>query len=118
MLLVCHTTGARRYLSPLLSFFAMLSIKPSARSWIEPGNFNSSLSAMIWVVQLLVFYDSALKEKEGRGKTLKHVKAYCDRYLQQTAETPMGEIFRWRLLPFRVFSASFGTHEASWDESD
>lgn len=73
---------------------------------------------MIWVVQLLVFYDSALKEKEGRGKTLKHVKAYCDRYLQQTAETPMGEIFRWRLLPFRVFSASFGTHEASWDESD
>jgi hypothetical protein len=55
MLLICHTTGARRYQSPLLSFCAMLSIKLSTRSWMEPGNFNSSLSALIWVVQLLVF---------------------------------------------------------------
>jgi hypothetical protein len=55
MLLICHTTGARRYQSPLLSFCAMLSIKPSTRSWMEPGNFNSSLSAIIWVIQLLVF---------------------------------------------------------------
>ena len=47
ILLICHTTGARRYESPLLSFCAMLSIKPSTRSWIEPGNFNSSLSAII-----------------------------------------------------------------------
>jgi len=50
MLLICHTTSARRYKSPLLSFCAMLSIKPSTRSWMEPGNFNSSLSAIIWVV--------------------------------------------------------------------
>jgi hypothetical protein len=32
MLLICHTTGARRYKSPLLSFCAMLSIKPSTKS--------------------------------------------------------------------------------------
>jgi hypothetical protein len=45
---------------------------------MEPGNFNSSLSAIIWVVQLLVFYDSALKERQGRKGTLELVKAYCD----------------------------------------
>ena len=118
MLLICHTTGARRYESPLLSFCAMLSIKPSTRSWMEPGNFNSSLSAIIWTVQLLVFYDSALKEQRGCGKTLKLVKAYCDEDLQQTVETPMGEILRWRLLLFRVSRTSIGTHEASWDESE
>jgi hypothetical protein len=118
MLLICHTTGARRYQSPLLSFCAMLSIKPSTRSWMEPGNFNSNLSAIIWVVQLLVFYDSALKEQQGRGETLKLVKAYCDQYLQQTVETPMGEILRWRLLLFKVSGTSVGTHEASWDESE
>jgi superfamily II DNA helicase RecQ len=118
MLLICHTTGARRYESPLLSFCAMLSIKPSTRSWMEPGNFNSSLSAIIWIVQLLIFYDSALKEQRGCGKTLKLVKAYCDEYLQQTVETPMGEILRWRLLLFRVSGTSIGTHEASWDESE
>jgi hypothetical protein len=118
MLLICHTTGARRYESPLLSFCAMLSIKPPTRSWIEPSNFNSSLSAIIWIVQLLVFYDSALKEQRGCSKTLKLVKAYCDEYLQQTVEAPIGEILRWRLLLFRVSGASIGTHEASWDESE
>jgi len=65
-----------------------------------------------------VFYDSTLKEKQGRGETLKLVKAYCDQYLQQTVETPMGEILRWRLLLFKVSGASVGTHEASWDESE
>ncbi|KAM0721351.1 hypothetical protein Q7P37_002275 [Cladosporium fusiforme] len=98
MLLVCHTTGARRYESPLLSFCAMLSIKPSTRSWMEPGNFNSSLSAIIWIVQLLVFYDSASKEQRGLGQTLKLVKTHCDRYLQQTGRA--------------------SGHEASWDERE
>jgi hypothetical protein len=59
----------------------MLSIKLSTRSWIEPSNFNSSLSAIIWIVQLLVFYDSTLKEKQDYRETLKLVKAYCDQYL-------------------------------------
>ena len=63
ILLICYTTSAHRYESPLLSFYTMLSIKPLTRSWIEPSNFNSSLSAIIWIVQLLVFYDSTLKEK-------------------------------------------------------
>jgi hypothetical protein len=81
MLLICHTTGARWYQSPLLSFYAMLSIKPSMRSWIEPSNFNSSLSALIWVMQLLVFYNSALKEQRGLGETLKLIRAYYDEYL-------------------------------------
>jgi hypothetical protein len=50
ILLICHTTGARRYESPLLSLCAMLSIKPSTRSWIELGNFDSSLSATMWIL--------------------------------------------------------------------
>jgi hypothetical protein len=45
-------------------------------------------------VQLLIFYDSALKEQQGYRKTLDLVKACCDNYLQQTVETPMGEILR------------------------
>jgi hypothetical protein len=32
MLLICHTTGAQRYQSPLLGFCAMLSIQSSTRS--------------------------------------------------------------------------------------
>jgi superfamily II DNA helicase RecQ len=118
MLLVCHNTGARRYRSPLLSFCAMLSIKPSTSSWMEPGNFNSHLSAIIWVVQLLIFYDSARKERQGQGETLALVKQRCENCLQQTVDTPMGEILRWRLLLFRISKDSVGTHQATWDEDE
>ena len=118
MLIISHDTGARRYQSPLLSFCAMLSVKPSTKGWLEPGNFNSHLSAMIWVVQLLVFYDSARKEQQGQGQTLQLVKRRCERYLQQTVETPMREILRWRLLLFKISKESMGDHEVSWDESE
>ncbi|KAK0924951.1 hypothetical protein LTR29_018106 [Friedmanniomyces endolithicus] len=96
----------------------MLSIKPSTQGWIGPGDFNSHLSGIIWVVQLLFFFDSARKEKDGGGETLAQVKQYCERYLQQTVETPMGEILRWRLLLFRVSKDTVGDHEAFWDESE
>ncbi|KAJ9619141.1 hypothetical protein H2203_008469 [Taxawa tesnikishii (nom. ined.)] len=99
MLVIRHTTGARRYRSPIVSFCAMLSIKPSTQGWMEPGNFNSSLAA-------------------GWGETLALVKECCESYLQQTAETPMGEILRWRLLLFRISKDSVGDHEACWDESE
>jgi hypothetical protein len=46
------------------------------------------------------------------------VKAYCDQYLQQTVEAPMGKTLRWRILLFRVSGTGVGTHEASWDESE
>ncbi|GAB7336620.1 hypothetical protein MBLNU13_g10315t1 [Cladosporium sp. NU13] len=118
MLIIGHNTGARRYQSPLLSFCAMLSIKPSTKGWLEPGNFNSHLSPMIWVVQLLIFYDSARKEQQGQGQTLQLVKRFCGRYLQQAVETPMGEILRWRLLLFKISKESIGDHEASWDENE
>lgn len=96
----------------------MLSIKPSTQSWLEPSNFNSNLSAMIWVVQLLFFFDSAHEEKLGKGNTLTLIKQYCERFLQQTVETPMGEILRWRLLLFRVSKDTVDDHEAFWDEAE
>lgn len=36
MLLICDTTGAQRYRSPLVSFGAMSRIKRSTSGWIEP----------------------------------------------------------------------------------
>lgn len=118
MSVVCHPTGARRYQSPLLSFCAMLGIKPSTKGWMEPGNFNSHLSGIIWVVQLLLFYDSARKEQQDRGQTLALVKRRCNKFLIQTVEAPMGEILRWRRLLFKVSKESVGDHEASWDENE
>jgi hypothetical protein len=79
---------------------------------MKPGNFNSHLSAIIWVVQLLIFYDSARKEVQGHGTTLELVKRRCETCLQQIVDTPMGEILCWRLLLFKISSDSVDTHQA------
>jgi hypothetical protein len=50
MALICHEFGGSQYSSPLLSFCAMLSVKPYTKTWKEPGNYNSCLSSVIWVV--------------------------------------------------------------------
>lgn len=118
MLLVCHQTGARRYRSPLVSFCAMLSIRQATLGWMSPGDLNSYLSGVIWVVQLLVFYDCAQRERNGQGKTLQLVKRRCEKYLQQTAETAIGEVLRWRLLLFKVSREEVSARQAIWDERE
>jgi hypothetical protein len=72
--LICHEFGSNRYSSPLLSFCAMLSVKPYTKTWKEPGNYNSYLSSMIWVAQLIIFYASTCLEKAELGDTLERIK--------------------------------------------
>ncbi len=69
---------------------------------MEPVDFNSHLSGIIWVVQLIIFYDSAQKALQGNVDTLSLIKDRCERHLQQTVETLMGDILRWRLLIFHI----------------
>ncbi|KAK4902397.1 hypothetical protein LTR49_027085 [Elasticomyces elasticus] len=118
MLLLTQDTAARRYSSPLVSFRAMLSIQSTTGSWMKPGNFSSDLSKMIWVAQLIIFYDSARLERAGQGRTLTSIQECCANYLHQGNETPMGEILRWRLLLFHVRDHSVGDRQAEWNEQE
>ena len=113
--LICHNVGGKRYSSPLVSFCAMLSVKPSTLGWMRPGDYSSHLSGLIWVVQLLVFHHSASQELRGSGGTLKSIKRICEKFLQQTAESPVGELLRWRLLLLRISKDDVGAHQARWD---
>ena len=115
MALVCHEFGGNRYSSPLLSFCAMLSVKPHIKSWKEPGNYNSCLSGVIWVAQLIIFHASACLEKAELGDTLERIEQYCGKFLKQDTETPMGEILGWRLLLFTVSKEVVGPHQVQWD---
>ncbi|KAI7226830.1 hypothetical protein KC330_g8668 [Hortaea werneckii] len=99
--------------SRLLGFWMLLITQDTGSQ-----RYSSNLSAIIWVVQLCIFYDSARKERAGQQRTLGLAKQYCERYLQQTVETPMVENLRWRLLPFRVPKDTVGEHEVFWDESE
>jgi hypothetical protein len=115
MALICHEFGGNRYSSPLLSFCAMLSVKPHTKTWKEPGNYNSCLSGVIWVVQLIIFHASACLEKAELGDTLERIEQYCGQFLKQDTETPMGEVLGWRLLLFTVSKEVVGPHQAQWD---
>jgi hypothetical protein len=118
MAIICHKFGGSRYSSPLLSFCAMHSVRPFTRTWKEAGNYNSFLSGLIWVVQLMIFHASVSLEKAGHGNTLDLIKGYCERFLQPETETPMGEILGWRLLLFTVSKDVVGTHQAEWDPEE
>lgn len=118
MAIICHEFGGGRYSSPLLSFCAMQSVRPFTKTWKEPGNYNSFLSGLIWVVQLLIFHASVSLEKAGHGNTLDLIKEYCERFLQPETETPMGEILGWRLLLFAVSKEVVGSHQAEWDPEE
>ena len=118
MLLICHETGARRFRSPFVSFCAMLGIRQATLGWMSPGDLSSYLSGIIWVAQLLVFYESARQDRNGQGDTLRLVKRRCEEYLQQTAETAIGEILRWRLLLFKVSKEEVSVRQAMWDETE
>ena len=101
-----------------LCFCAILRFKSSSSDWMRPGNFNSHLLAIIWVVQPLIFYDVARKERPGQSEMLPLVKQYCEDYVRQTVETPMGEILWWWLLMFQVSRDTVGDHKAAWDENE
>lgn len=116
--LICCHTEAQRYSSPLVSFCAMLAVRSNTGSWMEPGNYNSSLSGMIWVLQLLIFSHSAQLDIDGEGKTLPTIQHICTTYAVQTAESPMGELLRWRLLLFHIAKNNVSTQQAEWDEAE
>ncbi len=81
MAVICHEFGGNRYSSPLLSFCAMHSVKPFTKTWKEPGNYNSFLSGLTWVVQLVIFHASVSLEKGGAGTILERIQEYCERFL-------------------------------------
>lgn len=115
---ICHEFGGSRYSSPLLGFCAMYSVRPLTKTWKEAGNYNSFLSGLIWVVQLLIFHASVSLEKAGHGTTLDLIKESCERFLRPETETPMGEILGWRLLLFAVSKEVVGSHQAEWDPDE
>jgi hypothetical protein len=70
---IYHEFSSDRYSSPLLSFATIHSIKPFTKTWKEPGNYNSFLSGLTWVVQLVIFHASVLLEKGGTRTMLKQI---------------------------------------------
>ena len=81
-------------------------------------NFNSCLSGLIWVAQLIVFHASATLVRSGAGEALSTLNRYCHSFFQQDTEMPMGELLSWHLLLFTVSKGMVGIHQATWDTDE
>ncbi len=129
--MICHDTGGSRYESPIVSFAAMLAVKPTTKTWQEPGDFSSKLSGIIWVSQLLLFYHCTRQEASLRRQQMSRVlpgkpyqgpsthdllKKVCRKYMKHDEETPMGELLGWRAFLFGISMNSSKTHQAYWNE--
>ncbi|KFX97428.1 hypothetical protein O988_04874 [Pseudogymnoascus sp. VKM F-3808] len=83
--------------------------------WEEPGNFNSHLSALTWVAQLVIFDFACFHEQDDEDQIPVFLARMCRKFFQQLAETPFGHILQWRLyLLFKVGKAAIAKHQARW----
>jgi superfamily II DNA helicase RecQ len=117
--LICQTVGSVPFKSPVLSFCAMLSRKVRGSGvgqgqWMEPGNYNSHLSALTWTAQMVLFDYACFQEQEDEDQIPIFLAKICKKFFQQLAETPFGHILQWRLYLFKVGKAAIAKHQARW----
>lgn len=142
--LICHQVGSLPFKSPVVSFSAMLSRRsvlgrrsgrkrggtaasttttrsttaaaaaPVAGSWVNPGDFNSCLSALVWTAQLVLFSYACRQQQDDEDAIPVLLRDLCQRFFQQQAETPFGFILQWRLYLFQVSRSSVARHQAVW----
>jgi superfamily II DNA or RNA helicase len=104
---------------PLVSFAAQMAYKSqTSLAWHEAHNFNSILSGLVWVAQLLLFYHAAAEERRGRGRVEATVARLSRDVLKPDAGTAIGELLRWRSYLFAVAKNTVTAHTALWDESE
>lgn len=125
--LICQTIGVKPFRSPVLSFCAMRSrSKPlvlrtnnaenrNLRStWREPANYNSDLSALIWTAQLVLFDFVCFAKQDDEDGISNLLDEMCERYFQQTTQTPFGYMLLWRMFIFKTVAGISIKHHARW----
>lgn len=123
--LICQTVGSRPFRSAVLSFCAMLSRRRNRTrqrdnkqgalcSWRSPGNFNSNLSALTWVAQIILFDFICFKKHDDEDGIPDMIDEICKRYFQQMTETTFGHILQWRLYLFIAAKNNLTEHQARW----
>ncbi|KAM0361052.1 hypothetical protein ACHAPZ_011578, partial [Fusarium culmorum] len=123
--LICQTVGSRPLRSAVLSFCAILSRKGNRKrqrdnqqgalcSWQTPGNFNSNLSALTWVAQIILLDFVCFKKQDDKDGIPDIIDEICKRYFQQITETTFGHILQWRLYLFVAAKNNLAEHQARW----
>ncbi|KAG6121307.1 hypothetical protein E4U13_005035 [Claviceps humidiphila] len=140
MQLICHTVGSQAFQSPVLSFCAMISrttgfagdqSKTQADKrreslvrverneevgiWHEAGIYNSSLSALVWMAQLLIFEGACYYKDEHGDQTLRaELETLCGQFMNCEHETAFGFILQWQLYLATVRRSAISPWQPRW----
>lgn len=113
--LIQHDLPRYRFESPVLTYCAMLAVSQNAQGWRKPGNFNSSLSGMIYCAQLWLFRqvcEAVNKDDSVSADDL--LATTCQRWLRQERSTTYGIMLNWRLMLFDVARKEVSSKNATW----
>ncbi|KAG6069756.1 hypothetical protein E4U16_007440 [Claviceps sp. LM84 group G4] len=140
MQLICHTVGSQAFQSPVLSFCAMISrttgfagdqsktVTDKRREslihverneevgiWHDAGIYNSSLSALVWMAQLLIFEGACYYKDEHGDQTLRaQLEALCGQFMNHKHETAFGFILQWQLYLATVRRSAISPWQPRW----
>jgi hypothetical protein len=93
----------------------MLAANHSSQGWKLPGNFNSSLSGMIYCAQLWIFREACRQVDHDTHLSLDEVVgSLCQRWMRQERSTAYGIILNWRLMLFSVAKREVTSKKATW----
>ena len=140
--LICQDVSNKPFRSPVLSFCAMLSRtrlgsthelraedakgfgndqmdraasdRKARCKWHDPGNYNSHLSALIWVAQMVLFEVACSYERDDDEQVLGTLKGLCRNYMHQGGETTFGHMLQWRLYISSVARSFITRQQARW----
>jgi hypothetical protein len=113
--LIQHSLPRDRFMSPLLSFCATLSLRAGSQEWQPAGDFNHHLSALIYCAQLWIFRSVCrhIDEDPGRDPDTELTRL-CQQWFRQEKSTTFGIILNWRLMLFRVSKQDVAARYATW----
>ncbi|KAG6046290.1 hypothetical protein E4U39_001461 [Claviceps sp. Clav50 group G5] len=140
MQLICHTVGSQAFQSPVLSFCAMISRttgfagdqsktradmrreslihverNEEVGMWHDAGTYNSSLSALVWMAQLLIFEGACYYKDEHGDQTLRaQLETLCGQFMNHKHETAFGFILQWQLYLATVRRSAISPWQPRW----
>ncbi|KAL5604005.1 uncharacterized protein BROUX77_004191 [Berkeleyomyces rouxiae] len=141
MALLKQTVERHQFSSPILSYCAMLgriSIRRSTNTpaseydeeadgarrntsygiWNTAGNYNSNLSALIWVQQVIIFEYSCYKAGSDETFLTDVLKATCKQYMNREGHNAFMYILNWRPYLTTVSKYEVQKDQAQWLSED
>ncbi|KAG5912716.1 hypothetical protein E4U61_008031 [Claviceps capensis] len=85
--------------------------------WHEAGNYNSNLSMLIWMAQVLIFesvYHHHVNNGNDNDSITNQLKKLCEKFLHQAQDTAFARILSWRLYLTKVSKGAIASNQARW----